>query len=168
MSPSVAVTVAPFSNIPISSDIDLSVMIWILAVFRIRLFTLIWNKDQIASSENFYNSKQLWDFKDSKMSMTTISDSGRAKCTPWSLSRGLVVTLWDTCSASYLQFPTTQRIHSWTSVSVSHPPQLFSWIQAIVATSTLSQFRVEVIFGPSLIHFQPGVSNCMLSNLCRN
>ena len=53
-------------------------------------------------------------------SMTSSSVSGRAKCSPWSLSQqGLRITLWDTRSAAYLKFPKTQRIHSWTSVAVS-------------------------------------------------
>ena len=53
-------------------------------------------------------------------SMTNSSVSGRAKCDSWSLSQqGLVVTLWDTRSGRYLLFPSTQRIHSWTSVNVS-------------------------------------------------
>ena len=51
------------------------------------------------------------------MTSSTVSD--RAKCSPWSLSQGLVVTLWDTRSERYLRFPSTQRIHSWTSVQVS-------------------------------------------------
>jgi len=39
--------------------------------------------------------------------MTSSSVSGRAKCSPWSLSQGLVVTLWDTRSERYLRFPST-------------------------------------------------------------
>ena len=54
-----------------------------------------------------------------QLGMASSSVSGRAKCSPWSLSQGLVVTLWDTRSESYLHFTQTSRIHSWTSVAVS-------------------------------------------------
>lgn len=52
-------------------------------------------------------------------SMTMSSESGRAKCSSWSLSQSLIVTLWDNRTGVYLQFPQTQRIHSWTSIMVS-------------------------------------------------
>ena len=35
-----------------------------------------------------------------QLGMASSSVSGRAKCSPWSLSQGLVVTLWDTRSES--------------------------------------------------------------------